>query len=326
MVDDWLVSDCPDPAYVQWTHERRALFASPAWSQVLIALGAESKFAWNPRVRLGIQLACFLRGPLRIGVLGFPVAGSNWDAQPDRIRGAAAQSIGERANLDILRINRSMVSAPERGMTTARIEIWIDGLAQWNVASSRRLRKDLGFARRANSDLELVENEVDPTACFSLYAATVRAHGGKLRYNEDYFANLMRVAEQSDCLRTFGACDSDHVLRGFAILAIDGDTGFYLHGGTDAKGKREGVSDLLLASLVDAARDADCRRFSLMSSPWQQSGLLRYKSKWGDRTGLSVTEAIGYGLLGRAGQKMSRWLARRERRSAVAWFRDQGGA
>ncbi len=325
MVDDWLVSDCPDPAYSQWVQQRRALFASQTWSQVLMALGAEAKFVWNPRVGQGIQLACFRRGLLRIGVLGFPIAGSDWDAQPDHVRVAAAHRIGECANLDMLRINRSMVAAPEPGMTTARIEVWIDRLAHWDVASSRRLRKDLAFARRANPHLEMVENALDPSACFSLYKATVGAHGGKLRYGVDYFGSLMRVAEQSNLLRIFGAFDRDRDLRGFAILAIDGDTGFYLHGGSDAKGKREGVSDLLLASLVGAARDAGCRRLSLMSSPWQQSGLLRYKSKWGDCTGLSVTEDIGYGPLGRAGQKMTRWLARRERRSAFAWFSEQIG-
>lgn len=327
MVEDWLVSDRPDPAYLQWARQCRALFASPLWSQAIVALGAEPKFVWNPRVGQGIQLACFRRGPLRIGVLGFPVAGSNWDAQPDQVRVAAAHRIGECANLDMLRINRSMVAAPEPEMTTARIEVWIDRLAQWDVASSRRLRKDLAFAQRANPHLEMVENALDPSACFSLYEATVGAHGGKVRYSVDYFGSLMRVAEQSNLLRAFGACDRDRALRGFAILAIDGDTGFYLHGGTDAKGKREGVSDVLLASLVGAARDAGCRRLSLMSSPWQQPGLLRYKSKWGDCTGLSVTEDIGYGLLGRAGQKMTRWLARRERGYAFAWLSEQiGGA
>jgi hypothetical protein len=320
MSDDWCISDVPDRGYLDWVVGRRALFASPMWSQALQALGAHSKFVWSSSAGQGIQLACFRRGPLRVGVLGFPVVGEDWDVLPEQKRIEGARSIGARAGLHMLRINRSMLATPEPAMTTARAEVWIDPLAQWSAAASRRVSKDLAFARRVNPQLQLVENAIDPDACFGLYAATVRANAGKLVYNRDYFASLMHIARQSDWLRVIGVHDRDRALRGFAVSAIHGDSAFYLHGGVDAQGKREGVSDLQLAFLVDAARDAGCRRFSLLSSPWDQPGLLRYKRKWGDCIGLSVTEDIGFGVLGRTGQRLSRWLARHDRDRALAWF------
>jgi GNAT superfamily N-acetyltransferase len=134
----------------------------------------------------------------------------------------------------------------------------------------------------------------------------------------------MLLEKRDTGLRVFLARDVDGSLRGFAVLAIDRDVGYYLHGASDARGKREGVADLLLESLVTTARTQGARSLSLMASPWEQRGLIRFKQKWGDTTGLCVTNDVATGPIGMAARAVSWWMGRGDRQSAADWRRGEG--
>src|SRR5690606_28056362 len=114
----------------------------------------------------------FRHGSFRIGVLGFPVAGEHWDVMESADLASCVVRIGRLAGLDLLRVNRSMASSCDSIAISARPEAWINDLSLWQPGASKRLRKDLAFARRANPVIEIVGGG-DPTACFHLYSATI---------------------------------------------------------------------------------------------------------------------------------------------------------
>ncbi len=265
---------------------------------------------------MGALIACFRRGPVRIGVMGFPVAGLDWDLMPDTQLTAAAQDVCKLARLDLLRVNRSMMIDLDPGATLARPDAWVGDLTRWNPNNSRRLRKDLAFAHRANPSLQILPRCVDPDVCYRLYASTIRSRRGNLRYSASYFRSLVHVAEGTNLLRHFTAVDADGTIRGFAVLAMHAGCVYYLHGGSDEKGKREGVTDLLLAVMV--RESAGCARFNLMASPWDQPGLSRFKHKWSDHRGLAVTSDFAGSLMGKAARQVLRWRSRHEREAARA--------
>ena len=225
-IENWRVFACPPDDYSEWAQATGSLLAMPIWSEALIAVGAEPLFAWNPVRGIGALIASFRRCGFRIGVLGFPVVGERWGQMASTELARCVACIGELAGLDLLRMNFSMASRFDRDAIAARPEAWIDDLRRWQPVS-RRLQKDLAFARRANPALEIVHRCVDPNACFRMYSAIVGARGGRLRYTSNYFVSLASIAERTDHLRMFTALDVDQCVRGFAVLA--------LHGGTDAQ-------------------------------------------------------------------------------------------
>jgi ribosomal protein S18 acetylase RimI-like enzyme len=176
----------------------------------------------------------------------------------------------------------------------------IEDLPNWAISENKRLARDVAFARRATSHLRLLEGGSDPLALHRMYVATVLKQGGTVRYTQQYFVRLVAAAQRSTQIRIFHVQGTDGVNLGFAVLAMDGGTGHYLHAAIDVSVRAMGVSDLLLSHLVAMAQKCGMRRFSLMASPANQLGLLRFKRKWGDREGATITHDIGNGLVGRA--------------------------
>lgn len=317
MSDDWELTATACDGYLAWADAERALFAHPAWGEVLSALGARTRFAWSRSRQLGALLGEFKFGPLRIGVLGQPVAGSGWDSMPLAELEDACRTLASLAGVHSLRINRSMQATADETVTSGRPEAWIHDLATWGAADTKRLRKDLAFAQRANPSVQVVERLVDAKACHALYAATIDARGGQLRYGVPYFNALSKLADTADALRGFTALDGDGGTRGFGVLAFHAGVAYYLHGGADAKGKREGVTDLLMQAMVAAAARCGCKQLSLMASPWEQPGLHRFKRKWSDCEGLATTHDFAVGALGHAARLALRWRSRSDRRAAL---------
>src|SRR5690606_4040597 len=122
----------------------------------------------------------------------------------------------------LLRVNRSMASSCDSVAISARREAWINDLSSWQPGASKRLRKDLAFARRANPALEIVDGCGDPATCFEFYSAVINQRGGRLRYTESYFKSLAQIAERTDRLQIFTALDAGQGIRGFVVLAVHG--------------------------------------------------------------------------------------------------------
>ncbi len=251
----------------------------------------------------------FRRLGLPIGFLGFPVT----DPQP---HGDDAREIAGIAGLSMMRSNLSFATAWDPLATAGLPEIWIQNLASWHPSVNRKLSRDIAFARRAGTDTHITLVCSNAAACHALYAAAVTHHQGRARYNRDYFAKLAEVATVTDELQFRCAVASDGELLGFAVLAVNGKTGYYLHGAASASGRRQGISDLLLDSIISAAQNAGCERFTLMASPWDQPGLTAFKRKWGDSEGLVLTYDSGFGILGGIAAMAARWQSRSARSNA----------
>lgn len=304
-----------------WAAEGGRLFATSDWARVLAALPAEPLFAWHSRQGIGTVVPVFRRFGRRIGFLGLPAAGEDFDSMDGHTLTMCMAGITSAANLDFIRTTQYMRARFDPQATGVRPEVWIDDLKNWDMSDRKRLRKDLAFARRAAHEVELVEHDFDANACHGMYVATVARNHGKERYGPNYFAALKSLATNSPCLRFFVARDGSRI-RGFAVVAIHGTIANYLHGAADAEGRRQGVGDLLLERLVACGREAGATRFTFMPSPWTQPGLTQYKKKWGDSLGLAVTFDHGYGLFGRCAKVVSRWQCRHDRRAVAAYVAD----
>lgn len=318
MSGSWTITAAPSIELEHWAAESRFLFASRAWGSVLEALGAVPLYAWNPELGAGAVVPVFVRFGIKVGFFGFPVLGQPWDELPIAEVKGAASGLAEALGVDLLRFTGSMVREVDPAMTAARPEVWRAGLQSWTPESSKRLRKDLAFARRSNPGIVLSRTCADATACFRLYEATVKSRAGKLRYPAAYFDRLQALASTQEGLQLYTAMGEGERLRGFAVLAMHGSVAYYLHGAVDEIGRRCGVSDLLLQMLVSRARGMGASTLSLMSSPWDQAGLVRFKSKWGENSGLSVTYDVGPCLVGALLRIATRWQSRHDRRSASA--------
>lgn len=315
---DWQVDDAPSPAHRQWCERERLLFAHTDWAGPVRALDLDLRFAWNAQLGVGLLLPLRRALGLRGGVFGFPVTPFPLQALPPETIVRHADAIVRAAGLDLLRVNYSWPELPRHGATAWRPEVWLDDLPTWSLADHKRLRKDLAAARRSELGLRVeAAAAADAPALFALYAATVQQHGGRLNYTPAYFSALIALSARSDRLRVHCARGSAGGLHGFAVSGADGAVGYYLHGGTDAAGKRGGAADLLLEQVVLHAQSGGCRLLTFMSSPWDQPGLVRFKRKWGNRIGFTVTLDRAGGMAGAAARLLTRWRSRADRRSTV---------
>lgn len=292
----WDISSQPSAAQEQWAFERHLLFATRQWAHVLEGLGCATVFAWHRTLASGVVVPIFRRGPLRIAFLGFPIAGEGFVGLDDAQFEELQQSLAADARCDLVRGVRSQMTVATPG---ALPEVWIEDLQAWPGARGKRIAKDLAFAARAGEGRRLTEDFDDGAAAYALYEQTVSGHGGRLRYTTEYFRRLLVLAGQSRLLTAVAMQDESGRTSGFAVTARHGDVAYYLHGAVEASARSSGVGDILLSSLIETARNNEARSFSLMASPSDQPGLVRYKRKWGDRLGFTNTHDVGRGLLGR---------------------------
>lgn len=320
MMEHWKFSTRPDQEHASWARDGGYLLSSPEWMEVVAELGAEPVFAWCKTLRAGLAIPVFKRLGLRVGFLGFPVVSAPLEAIGyDALIDACCSAV-RACDIDLIRMSHSMRLSLDMSASAARPEVWIDDLQTWSVGEDKRRRRDLAYARRAAKGAIVIEAP-DPVVCHAMYAATVRAHSGSLRYSREYFSRLVALSRSCDRVCVFGALDDTGSTRAFSVLLVDGEVGYYLHGAADPVGKKLGLSDLLLAELMPRARALGARRLSLMSSPWAQPGLLSFKRKWSDANGLTVTTDVAGSVKGRAARLGLHWLHRSDRERATEFLR-----
>lgn len=280
------------------TTGRHDLFGSERWGHVLAGLGCQVLYAYSREAQVARAVPVFRRWGLKAAFLGFPVAGEAFDACSEGQFAAHLAGLARAVGADVVRGTRSCQVRQGAGVYLP--EVWTDDLAAWPGALARRIDRDVAFARRAcEGRYEIVQTDPEPARWHAMYAATVSAHRGVSRYTGDYFRRLAEVAGPTGPLRVFQARTGDGVIHGFAVLALDGGSGYYLHGAVDHSARSFGLSDLLLRSIIDTCRAERCFRFTLMASPPAQSGLVRFKKKWAECTGWSITTDVAGSLAGR---------------------------
>lgn len=294
------------------------LLGSAGWGAVLATLGD----VWIGRQPAGARRVLLLivrRGPLRVGLLGFPVTPA-WLAPWGSVAAAAIDPgrLALPCRVDLLRLNGSLLDAgPAAAAPPGAIlqpETTIADLSAWPGRGAKRQAKDLAAARRHG--LVLADAPADSAAVLhAIYAETVQRWRGAMRYGPAYFAALLALARRDAAVRVRAAYAPDGALAGFAAGLRDGARGYYLHGGYEPAYRSSGVSDLLLEDLLRWAAAAGAREVSLMASPVAQVGLARFKQKWGEQDGQWITRDVARTAVGQA---LAWYLRRRALRAAGA--------
>lgn len=293
----WDISEAAAQRAAHWADREGALFASAEWAHVLEGLGCSLHWAWNVATDSGVLVPVFERWRLRMGYWGFPLAADRPTSATNRVSKAELAAL---LGIDLLRSNRS-AAADDAEASDARLpEAWIDDLGAWSLSDHKKAAKDVAFANRAGKGLAIEDRGIETAAMHRLYSAVVRGHGGKVRYTNEYFARLAAAAESSKRLRVLHIRGGGRGCLGFAVLAMHGTTGYYLHGATDASARSLGISDSLLHAAIALARSEGMASFDLMASPPSQGGLVRFKSKWADREGVMLSTDSGHTLFGKA--------------------------
>lgn len=300
-MNPWLVTQSPSTGQATWAETHGFLFAMQAWGDVLEGLGCRVAYAWNRELRAGVAMPIFSMGPVKVGFLGFPVAGEAFDGLDPEAFTAHAGALAQAAGCHLVRGVQSIRPEPGAAMADGLPKVWIENLQAWPGTKGKRIAKDLGYALRMLADDRMVVDEVrDASAVWELYRRTVLGHAGRVRYSREYFHRLKLLCDKSTMARGVSCIDVHGGTTAFAIMVRNGSVGYYLHGGVRDDARTTGVGDLLLARLIELARGMEIGSFSLMASPRAQPGLLKYKSKWGDSQRTAMTRDVGHGAVGKA--------------------------
>lgn len=305
---DW-AADAPAATLADsWAVANRRFLSTKAWGGVLEGLGCTCRLAWNERRGEGALVPIFRRAGLRVGFLGFPV-GSSSGSSDDSEEHRQILTLSRQLRLDIMRINWPVSAGQSFRGGIRQPDAWIADLASWDEGSEKRRARDVAFARRATSNVVFASSGVDAVQMYRMYAETVRAHGGNVRYTPDYFVRLASMSGAEKPIHIEHGRLEHGELLGWAVMAVDGDTGYYLHAAVSVNARSMGLSDLLLSRLMATAKRRGLRRFNLMTSPREQAGLLKFKCKWADIQTEVITQDLAASLSGRVAVELLQWSA-----------------
>ncbi len=267
--------------------QRNLFFASSDWFDLLeSAFAAKTACLWNEPGKFGATISVFPAGPFQVAYLGFPVGGLVGDEAPgvDQFIHQGVEPGGSRPVA--LRIPVSGFAPPIDLQLpwVATPETAITDLQSWSLDdASLNHRRDVQKAVRSGVIVEDASDDRQAAEIYAIYKATLKRHGGGLRYNLVYFEELVRRARENANVRAMLATHSGDV-AGFLVVARHGDTGFYLHGGMRHECRHLRPSALLMHRAIQWAQESACDSYNLMSSPPGQESLVRYKEKWGAET------------------------------------------
>lgn len=284
-------------------------FHSQAWSKVI-----EQGFgARNLKISLGTPVAftLFKGGPFRLAYVNFPIGLVDIEETLAVITPDIAEFLRSQGAQVLHFVTPHLTQEIGQLGDIYLPETLIENLVNWEEARlPAEVRYKVRRSRREGLRARKVSIE-DSKYLYALYKATVARHGGQIRYTLKYFQALTALAEQNqylDC-RVGMPADRDEPCA-FIVIAHDGDTAYYLHGGYDARYAylRSGYGLMNLA--IAYARDNGCKVFNLMTSPADQPALVKFKEKWGGVTRQIVThrEPLNF-----AGKVLIRALCWRDR-------------
>lgn len=277
------VSGTPPPGWDHWCQASEAVFGSENW-QGLLERSFNCRTLYFSDDSGGFAVSVFRGGPFRIGYLGFPVGGviGNPSMNPvAALRGSKSRTlplcvrVPGRAGSPLIDDDLPHQVNPETV---------IEDLQSWSLESvSKNLRRDVRKAGRSGLSVARTEDPAVGDTLYDLYSATVRRHGGSLRYNAAYFRGLIELAGTEPSIRVYLAT-AGSTIAGFVATVGHQGVANYLHGAARAEFRSDSPSDLLLSAAIDDARCRGFRQFNLMASPPGQPSLVRYKEKWGGVT------------------------------------------
>lgn len=239
---------------------------SGQWAQALRE-GLGAQFANLPG---GGAVACFKAGPFRVAYPDFLIGAAgvlDADALAQRVAAAA----GMRA--DLIRLQSMQAPADARIQAVHAVgSIAIERLGDWDERAWEKARRAGNRAPRSALSLRPGRAE-DGATMDRLYQATLRRHGGSIRYTRRYFELIAPHAAI--------VAELDGKVCGFVCVGFQGRRACYMHGAHDPEARAHYPSDQLFLGMLRRARDAGMERFDFLPSPTGQASLSVYKRAWG---------------------------------------------
>ncbi len=285
-MDEFNFETSPSHFWGELCDSENNFFNSESWQNTLNkAFDCQTVYGWNKNANTGTAITIFKAGPFRIGYMAFPVGGIVGDSKVDNNIIKILKKSSFPVRLDLLRLQQSgfcdNTELDYRCIITP--ETAIVDLGNWDHQQFPKLNRDIKKSLRSNIKLEEAKTLIDSKICYCLFKETIHRHYGNLRYNPKYFDALLELSTLTNNLRILLAKMDDNI-AGFIVVALHGDSAYYLHGAIDQSLKKYGVSDRLLFESIIWSRENNMKYFNLMSSPPNQSTLVRYKEKWGGTT------------------------------------------
>jgi GNAT superfamily N-acetyltransferase len=275
----WTFSAQVPADWAQRCDEAASLFHAEPWLRHLErALGCRTLFGADGaggRAPVSVLAA----GPFRVGYLTFPVGGLLAGAP----QALDLDALTAALPVDLLRVAASADQPVAAGAhrCVELPETVVRDLPAWDAARWPKLVRDLKKAARSELRLEDAADASLAPSLHALYLGTLERHGGQMRYSREYFDSLLRLGLPNlRCLLAWRGAE----LAGFCVVALHGRSGYYLHGAVSATCRSLGVTDALLQRAIEWCRERGMAAFSLMTSPADQPGLVKYKEKWGGTT------------------------------------------
>jgi len=161
----------------------------------------------------------------------------------------------------------------------------IQDLQGWSIDNlTSSIRRNIRKSKKNKIEIRAISNIHEADSIFNLYVQTVKRHSGKVRYNREYFIQLVNAILCESDITGYVALHGNGELIGYMISAYQNEVAYYLHGGIDYKYQKYRVMDALFAQSIVTAKDLGLLNFNFLTSPPNQPDLVRYKEKWGAKT------------------------------------------
>lgn len=261
------------------------LFNTSVWQRVVESLGATVRYHWCDEHSDGFASSTFKKGPFSIAYVGFP-DGRRTISRAISDEKVLAEIVDSCLVLGVsaIRISglRNTNFEADRYHTDEVTESDIENLATWEVGDlSSSVRRNI---KKSIKSGVIVKNDVNvgnAGRMHSLYLDTVARHQGKARYTQEYFQALLNSAtKQQSPLRVYSAYLEEELIA-YAVTAIHQTRCVYLHGAQSFSHQNMRAMDAVFEKMITAAKLSGSEKFSFQASPKHQSGLIRYKEKWG---------------------------------------------
>jgi len=281
--DNLIVSSTPPENWDGLCRAHNCLVHSSSWQELLTsAFSARPIYILDEESNDGVAITVFKAGPFRIGYVGFPIGGSiSAEGFPEeKIDSALSGQLPTKLHLLRTPVSAFASGEPLKQPFLETQETAITNLQQWDESdlpsvTRRNIRKSL----RSGVNISDADARTDGRVLYRLYAETIARHGGRLRYNEKYFQEIVGASTKLRSLRVFVA-QLEGKIAGYLVIAQDNNTAYYLHGASEKRYQIYRPNDLLFLKAIQWAKGEGVDVFNMMSSPMNQSSLVRYKEKW----------------------------------------------
>lgn len=283
-------------------------FCSPAWNQVLEeGLGARAAYyalAEGGTYRAALAGVHLKFGPVRMFYANIPYGGLIGDAAafPDLVRELQGQLRSERVHeVRIVRTAFDAFDPPAGYECTEAVHHLLD-LGALDFTSPRpypsNVMRNVRKALDDGVEVRDIEAPDQVDRLYDLYVDTMRRNRAPTVWTRRFLRVLYERLVVPGGAQMLLAWREGRIVAGIVLLK-SGEVVYYFFGASDAEALPHRPNDLLFSEAIRRSAADGHRTFDFMTSRTTDSGLIRFKEKWGGvrkplriyRTELSVLHA-----------------------------------